>query len=105
LRFPSSKACALSLRECGLTPRSSEAPTAGRQARSGGTRYIFARPGLASCRRRPLSSNVRPFTFPCGHSTCVSNQGWVGEVIGVIGVGFGIYHFLHRAGPKFSYQS
>jgi hypothetical protein len=33
------------------------------------------------------------------------NQGWVGEVIGVIGVGFGIYHFLHRAGPKFSYQS
>ena len=33
---------------------------AGHQARSGGTRYIFASPGLASCRRRPLSSNVRP---------------------------------------------
>ena len=44
----------------GLTTRSSGAPTAGRQARSGGTRYIFASPGLASCRRRPLSSNVRP---------------------------------------------
>jgi hypothetical protein len=44
----------------GLTPRSSGAPTAGHQARSGGTRYIFASPGLASCRRRPLSSNVRP---------------------------------------------
>ena len=44
---------------CGLTPRSSGAPTAGHQARSGGTRYIFASPGLASCRRRPLSSNVR----------------------------------------------
>ena len=29
-------------------------------ARAGGTRYIFARPGLASCRRRPLSSNVMP---------------------------------------------
>ncbi len=43
-----------------LTPRSSGAPTAGHQARSGGTRYIFASPGLASCRRRPLSSNVRP---------------------------------------------
>ena len=42
-----------------LTPRSSGAPTAGHQARSGGTRYIFASPGLASCRRRPLSSNVR----------------------------------------------
>ena len=44
---------------CGLTPRSSGAPTAGHQAQSGGTRYIFASPGLASCRRRPLSSNVR----------------------------------------------
>ena len=29
------------------------------QARSGGTRYIFASPGLASCRWLPLSSNVR----------------------------------------------
>lgn len=32
------------------------------------------------------------------------NQGWVGAVIGVIGVGFGIYQILHRAGPKLSYQ-
>jgi hypothetical protein len=40
-------------------PRSSGAPTAGHQARSGGTRYIFTGPGLASCRRRQLSSNVR----------------------------------------------
>ena len=44
------------VRRC-LTPRSSGAPTAGHQARSGGTRYIFASPGLASCRRRPVSSN------------------------------------------------
>ena len=44
----------------GLTTRSSGAPTAGHQARAGGTRYSFASPGLASCRRRPLSSNVRP---------------------------------------------
>ena len=50
------------LRECGLTLRSSGAPTAGHQARSGGTRYIFASPGLASCRCRPLSSNVSPHT-------------------------------------------
>ena len=43
-----------------LTPRSSGAPTAGHQARAGGTRYIFTSPGLASSRCRPLSSNVRP---------------------------------------------
>ena len=43
----------------GLTPRSSGAPTAGHQARAGGTRYIVIGPGLASCRRRPLSANVR----------------------------------------------
>ena len=42
----------------GLTCRSTGAPTAGHQARSGGTRYIFASPGLASCRRRPLSSTL-----------------------------------------------
>jgi hypothetical protein len=46
--------------QCCLTPRSSGAPTAGHQARAGGTRYIFTGPGLASCRCRPLSSNVRP---------------------------------------------
>ena len=46
-------------RECGLTPRSSGAPTAGHQAQVGGTLYIFTALGLASCRRRPLSSNVR----------------------------------------------
>ena len=49
---------------CGLTPRSSGAPTAGHQARAGGTRYIFTGPCLASCRRRPLSSNVRPHESP-----------------------------------------
>jgi hypothetical protein len=30
------------------------------QARACGTPYIFTGPGLASCRRHPLSSNVRP---------------------------------------------
>ncbi len=44
----------------GLTPRSSGAPTAGHQARACGTPSIFTGPGLASCRCRPLSSNVRP---------------------------------------------
>ena len=45
---------------CGLTPRSSGAPTASRQRPAGGTRYIFAVRALAACRRRSLSSNVRP---------------------------------------------
>ncbi len=49
---------------CGLTPRSSGAPTAGHQAQVGGTLYIFTALGLASCRRRPLSSNVRPHVSP-----------------------------------------
>ena len=44
---------------CSLTPRSRRGPTAGHQARSGGTRYIFASPGLAPHRRSRLSSNVR----------------------------------------------
>ena len=48
-----------SCRQCCLTPRSSRAPTAGHQARSGGTLYIFASPGLASYRWLRLSSNVR----------------------------------------------
>ena len=48
----------MACKRSGLTPRSSGAPTAGHQARSGGTRYIFASPGLASCRRHPVNSNV-----------------------------------------------
>ena len=50
---------------CCLTPRSSGAPTAGHQAQVGGTLYIFTALGLASCRCRPLSSNVRQ---------CISRQ-------------------------------
>ena len=42
-----------------LTPRSSRAPTASPQARSGGALYIFASPGLATHRRCRLNSNVR----------------------------------------------
>ncbi len=42
-----------------LTPRSSGAPTAGHQGPAWGTRYIFPVRALASCRWRPLSSNVR----------------------------------------------
>ena len=48
-----------------LTPRSSGAPTAGHQRPDGGTRYIFTVRALASCRCRPLSSNVRPQNPPC----------------------------------------
>ena len=43
----------------GLTLRSSGAPTAGHQRPVGGTRYIFTVRALASCRCRPLNSNVR----------------------------------------------
>ena len=46
------------LREAPPTPRSSGAPTAGHQARSV-VRSIFHSPGLAACRRRPLSSTTR----------------------------------------------
>ena len=42
-----------------LTPRSSGAPTAGHQGPAGGTPYIFTGRALASCRRLPLTSNVR----------------------------------------------
>ena len=58
-------------RECSLTRRSSGAPTAGHQARAGGTRYIFASPGLASCRRHPLSSTLgsaMEAVLPCVHT-------------------------------------
>jgi hypothetical protein len=46
--------------QCGLTPRSSGAPTAGRQARAAVQVCIFCSAGLASYRCRPLTSNVRP---------------------------------------------
>ena len=55
--------------QCCLTPRSTGAPTAGHQARAGGTLSIFTGPGLASRRWRPVTSNVRPHThalyMPC----------------------------------------
>ena len=45
--------------QCGLTLRSSGAPTAGHQAQAAGALHIVCALGLASCRCRPLSSNVR----------------------------------------------
>ena len=57
---------------CSLTPRSSRAPTACYAGPAGGTRYIFASPGLASCRRRPLSSNVRLHTKTSMHLLLVA---------------------------------
>ena len=47
-----------------LTLRSSGAPTAGHQRPVGGTQYIFTVRALASCRRRPLNSNVRAQNSP-----------------------------------------
>jgi hypothetical protein len=46
--------------EFGLAPRSSGAPTAGHQARRGGTEYLFTGPGLVACRWLPINSNVIP---------------------------------------------
>ena len=46
-------------RICGLTPRSSGAPTAGHLGPARGTRYIFPVRAKASCRCRPVTSNVR----------------------------------------------
>ena len=43
-----------------LTRRSRRGPTASHQARATGTQYIICGPGLASCRRPRLTSNVRP---------------------------------------------
>ena len=52
----------LASHECGITPRSSGAPTAGHQARSGGTLYIFANRARAPHRWCRLNSNVMPHT-------------------------------------------
>ena len=49
---------------CGLTGRSSGPPTARHQAREA-ARVIIRLAGLASHRRRPLSSNVRPHSPHC----------------------------------------
>ena len=60
-----------------LTPRSSGAPPAGHQARAL-LWFILHRAGLASCRRRPLTSNVM-------HPALVSiaNITWLGCVPGI----------------------
>jgi hypothetical protein len=58
--------------QCCLTPRSSGAPTAGRQARSAGTPSIFCGPGPASHRRCPLTSNVRPHWHHWWRATILS---------------------------------
>jgi hypothetical protein len=49
----------------GLTPRSKGAPTARHQGPATGTLYIVCGRALASRRRRPLTSNVRPLNPPC----------------------------------------
>ena len=59
------------------THRSSGAPTAGHQARPGGTRYIFASPGLASSRCRPVSSNGNhPPAEPGAFESGAAQNGW-----------------------------
>ena len=62
-----------SARRC-LTLRSRRGPTAGHQARSGGTRYIFTSPGLASCRRSRLTSNVRRCRACLAPNACSCNR-------------------------------
>ena len=48
----------------GLTLRSTGAPTAGHLGPAWGTRYIFPARAKASCRCRPVTSNVRPRNSP-----------------------------------------
>ena len=61
----------------GLTPRSTGAPTAGHQRPAGGTRYIFTVRALASCRRRPVTSNVRPRLATSASHLHTARQGWL----------------------------
>jgi hypothetical protein len=58
----------------GLTLRSTGEPTAGRQARAGGTRCILTGPGLAACRRLPVNSNVRRRMSTQGTSSALMNS-------------------------------
>ena len=58
----------------GLTLRSRRGPTASHQARRTAL-FIIRTSGLASCRRRPLSSNVRPRTPPLRQLQPLSLQG------------------------------
>jgi len=71
LWWHASSACAM----CGtqrLTIRSSGAPPAGHQAREA-IMFIIVLAGLAPCRRRPLSSNVRQHREP-DSMKCYSHQ-------------------------------
>jgi hypothetical protein len=79
---------------CRLTPRSSGAPTAGHQARAGGTRYIFTGPGLAPCRRRPLTSNVRRQRATMRHASTR-----LGQVASPLSMQYGVEFFRRRCDP------
>ena len=61
--------------DCSLTGRSTGAPTAGHQARAAGTRYIVCGSGLASCRRRPVSSTLDRRARRHSIGPAPSNQG------------------------------
>ena len=98
---------------CGLTPRSSGAPTAGHQARSGGTRYIFANPGLASYRCRPLSSNVRPHKMSIAVPLAKKLQSFAGLELSAVSFDWdtvqlrfvGEYNVSVRIGKTFQLQN
>ena len=74
IQFRRSGRCVRLGKERCLTPRSSGAPTARHQARSVAC-FILHSPGLASCRRRPLSSNVRRREAGLGIASRVSAFG------------------------------
>ena len=67
--------------QCCLTPRSTGAPTAGHQARAGGTLSIFTGPGLASRRWRPVTSNVRRRKTPPLFSSRYTKSSSIGTAI------------------------
>ena len=76
LTFIASARHAPGLSRLGLTLRSRGVPTASRQARRPGC-HIFRPSGLASRRRRPLSSNVRPRVQTVAVRLQTARQGWL----------------------------
>ena len=78
-------------KQCCLTPRSSGAPTAGHQRPVGGTRYIFTARALASCRRRPLSSNVRRHMNLPAHISILKSTGAALAGVGALDIAAMVY--------------
>ena len=102
-------ACRASTRGRGLTLRPRRGPTASHQARAGGTRYIFTGPGLASCRRSRLNSNVRPRGRQMRHASIrlvqVASPRWLPAASRHHCAGNSMQPPMHRRDPRASILS